>query len=394
MSERSIRGKAAVIGVGESEYYKHGRSPDREFVLTMKAILAACASAGIDPKQLDGFVSFADDRNTGIRVANALGVLEMRWSTMQWGGGGAGGAAAVQQASAAVAAGFADLVVVYRGLSQGEFGRFGASMARRPKDSLRVAYGASSPGEWSAARAMRYFHETGIDMSAQRAVSMASYHHAQQNPRAVMQGRPLTEEKYDESRWIVEPWRLYDFCQENDGAAAVIVTSAERARDLTDRPAFLLAAAQGAGTRSGAFIEDVYDSPTFATAEFLPVARRLFDMAGLSPSDVDVAQSYENFTGGVVMSLIEHGFCTVDEADEFFTVENLIAPNGGLPLNTSGGNLAEAYIHGFELVVEAVRQIRGESSNQVPGARVSFVSSGPMVIPASNAIFGTEETLG
>jgi acetyl-CoA acetyltransferase len=389
-----IRGAVAVAGVGESEYYKHGRSPDREFVLTIKAILAACEDAGISPKSLDGFVSFADDRNSGIRVANALGVREMRWSTMQWGGGGAGGAGAVQQAAAAVAAGFAERVVVYRGLSQGEFGRFGAALPRRAQDSLRVAYGANTAGEWSAPRMMRYFHETGIDPTAQRAVSLASYHHAQQNPRAVMHGRPLTEEKYDESRWIVEPWRLYDFCQENDGAAALIVTSAEHARDLTDTPAYLLAAAQGSGPRGGAFIEGVYDSPVFATAEFRPVARRLFEMAGLAPADVDVAQSYENFSGAVVVSLIEHGFCTPEEAGEFFTVENLTAPHGRLPLNTSGGNLAEAYIHGLELCLEAVRQIRGDSPNPVPGAKVSFVSSGPMVVPASNALFGTEEALG
>ena len=393
MAERTIKGKAAVVGVGESVYYKHGRSPDREFVLTMKAILAACADAGIDPKELDGFVSFADDRNTGIRVAAALGVHEMRWSTMQWGGGGAGGSAAVQQAAGAVAAGFAENVVVYRGLSQGEFGRFGGALPRRPQDSLRVAYGMNSPGEWSAARMVRYMHETGVDPVTQRAVSMASYFHAQQNPRAVMYGKPLTEEAYDASRWIVEPWRLYDFCQENDGAAALIVTSAERARELTDRPAYLLAAAQGSGPRGGSFIEGIYDSH-FATAEFTTVAPRLFEMAGITPADVDVAQSYENFTGAVVMSLIEHGFCEPEGAAEFFTVENLTAPAGGLPLNTSGGNLAEAYIHGLELCVEAVRQIRGESFNQVADAKVSFVSSGPMVIPASNVIFGTEEALG
>ena len=287
MAERTIRGRAAVVGVGESEYYKHGRSPDREFVLTMKAILAACADAGIDPKDLDGFVSFADDRNTGIRVAAALGVREMRWSTMQWGGGGAGGSAAVQQAAGAVAAGFAENVVVYRGLSQGEFGRFGGALPRRPQDSLRVAYGMNSPGEWSAARMVRYMHETGVDPVTQRAVSMASYFHAQQNPRAVMYGKPLTEEAYEASRWIVEPWRLYDFCQENDGAAALIVTSAERARDVTDTPAFLLAAAQGSGPRGGSFIEGVYDSPVFATAEFVPVARRLFAMAGITPGITD-----------------------------------------------------------------------------------------------------------
>jgi acetyl-CoA acetyltransferase len=116
-------------------------------------------------------------------------------------------------------------------------------------------------------------------------------------------------------------------------------------------------------------------------------------MAGLGPNDVDVVQSYENFTGGVVMSLIEHGFCAPNEANEFMTLENFLAPGGKLPLNTSGGNLAEGYIHGFGLIVEAVRQIRGQSVNQVPGANVSLVSAGPMFTPASTVLLGSEEAL-
>ena len=116
-------------------------------------------------------------------------------------------------------------------------------------------------------------------------------------------------------------------------------------------------------------------------------------MAGVGPADVDVVQSYENFTGGVVMSLIEHGFCKPEEANELLTFENLIAPNGKLPLNTSGGNLAECYMHGLELQLEAVRQVRGTSTSQVPDAKVSLVGSGPMVTPASDMIVGSEETL-
>jgi acetyl-CoA acetyltransferase len=112
-----------------------------------------------------------------------------------------------------------------------------------------------------------------------------------------------------------------------------------------------------------------------------------------STKDVDVVQSYENFTGGVLMSLVEHGFFKPSEAEEFLTLENLTAPKGRLPLNTSGGNLAECYMHGLELQIEAVRQIRGTSTNQVPDARVSMVCSGPMVTPVSSLIFGSEATL-
>ena len=205
-----------------------------------------------------------------------------------------------------------------------------------------------------------------------------------------MYGRPLTPEAYDESRWIVEPWRLYDCCMENDGAAALIVVPAERAEEFSHRPCYLLGAAQGAGFREGTN----HYAPNFASSCFTTLAPRLYDMAGVSPGDVDVVQSYENFTGGVVMSLIEHGFCSYENANEFLTFDNLVAPSGTLPLNTSGGNLAECYVHGFELQIEAVRQIRGTSTNQVPDVDVSLVSSGPLVVPASNLIFGSKEALG
>jgi hypothetical protein len=108
---------------------------------------------------------------------------------------------------------------------------------------------------------------------------------------------------------------------------------------------------------------------------------------------VQVAQIYENFTGGVVMSIIEHGLCTYENANEVLTFDNLIAPGGKLPLNTSGGNLAECYMHGLELQVEAVRQIRGQSTNQLPDVDVSLVASGPMVEPVSDVLFGSEATL-
>jgi acetyl-CoA acetyltransferase len=205
-----------------------------------------------------------------------------------------------------------------------------------------------------------------------------------------MHGRPLTDEGYDEARWIVEPFRLFDCCLENDGAAALIVMSAERAKDVTDRPAYILGAQQGGYFRSGAA---VHNPPDYATSSLKLSAPRLFAQAGVKPSDVQVAQSYENFTGGVVMALIEHGFCSYEEANEFLTYENLVAPDGRLPLNTSGGNLAECYMHGLGLVVEAARQIRGDSPNPVPDCDVSFVNAGPMVEIVSSLLFGSERTL-
>ena len=389
----SVRGKAAVVGVGETTYYKRGDSPDPEFVLVLKAILAACADAGISPTEIDGYSSYSNDRNLPSRLHTALGAKELRFSNMQWGSGGGGAAASVGNAAAAIAAGYADCVVAFRGLAQGQFGRFGAGRGGGTisgEHALGVPYGLMSPAQMYAMRVTRLFHEHNISPDTLRAVALASYHHAQQNPRAIMHEHPLDTDTYDDSRWIVEPFRLYDCCLENDGAAAVVLVSAQRARELSNRPAYLLSAQQSGPFRSGASSHNV---PDYATSSFKTGAPRLFAQAGVTPADVNVVQSYENFTGGVVMSLIEHGFCDYVNANEVITFDNLVSPFGRLPLNTSGGNLAECYMHGLGLVVEAVRQVRGDSSNQVPNVNVSFVNAGPMVEVASAAIFGTEAVL-
>jgi acetyl-CoA acetyltransferase len=389
----SVRGKAAVVGVGETTYYKRGDSPDPEFVLVLKAILAACADAGISPTEIDGYSSYSNDRNLPSRLHTALGAKELRFSNMQWGSGGGGAAASVGNAAAAIAAGYADCVVAFRGLAQGQFGRFGAGRGGGTisgEHALGVPYGLMSPAQMYAMRVTRLFHEHNISPDTLRAVALASYHHAQQNPRAIMHEHPLDADTYDDSRWIVEPFRLYDCCLENDGAAAVVLVSAQRARELSNRPAYLLSAQQSGPFRSGASSHNV---PDYATSSFKTGAPRLFAQAGVTPEDVNVVQSYENFTGGVVMSLIEHGFCDYANANEVITFDNLVSPFGRLPLNTSGGNLAECYMHGLGLVVEAVRQVRGDSSNQVPNVNVSFVNAGPMVEVASAAIFGTEAVL-
>ena len=393
MTERTLRGRVAIVGIGETAYYKHGKSPDPEFVLALKTILAAAKDAGIDPRRIDGFASYSNDRNDPSRLAAALGLPELRFSNMQWGGGGGGGAGAVANAAAAVAGGLADCVVVFRSLAQGQFQRFGAAPpggVATGEAALNAPYGVMSPAQRYAMRAMRFLHENKIGDGAQRAIALASYAHAQKNPRAVMHGKPLTAEAYDASRWIVEPWRLFDCCMENDGAAALIIVPAEQAKDFAKKPAYLLGAALGSEYRNGA---RGHNAPLYATSSFTTVAPHLYAMAGVKPSDVDVLQSYENFTGGVLMSLVEHGFFKAEEANDFLVPENLMAPSGKLPLNTSGGNLAECYMHGLELQVEAVRQLRGESTAQVKNADVSMVIAGPMVTPVSSMILGSAETL-
>lgn len=393
MSDRTLRGKVAVVGVGETGYYKHGQAPEPEFKLALRAILAACSDAGIGAHDIDGFASYSDDRSDAVRLATALGLPRLRSSTMQWGGGGGGCCAAVANGAAAIATGQADCVVVFRSLAQGQYGRFGQNSASGTVSGERaylVPYGVIAPPQRFAMRVMRYMHEHGVRQDALRAIAMASYHHAQNNPRAVMHGKPLSAQRYDASRWIVEPFHLFDCCMENDGAAALVLMDAERARDLRQKPVYLLGAASGASERFGSH---AHNSPAYASANFTTVARDLYRMAQVSPGDVGVVQSYENFTGGVVMALAEHGFFAPEEANEFLTLDNLTATAGRLPLNTSGGNLAECYMHGFELVLEAVRQVRGTSTNQVRRNDVALVIGGPMVAPSSNLMLGSAAAL-
>ncbi|MGI8927569.1 MAG: thiolase C-terminal domain-containing protein [Tepidiformaceae bacterium] len=351
----------------------------------------AAEDAGIHLREIDGFASYSMDRNDPTRLAAALGCNEIAFSNMVWGGGGGGCAAAVGNAAAAIVAGYAKYAVAYRGLAQGQFGRFGqarSSGGYLPAPmSYTAPYGLFSPAQHIALRTRTFMHQYGISQDPLAAIALASYAHAQRNPRAVMYGRPLTREDYDNSRWIAEPFHLFDCCQENDGAAAVILTSRERARDLAQRPAFVMAAAQGSETGYSLIAPTAV---SFGSANFPGVARRLYESAGIGPADVDVAQVYENFTGGTLMSMVEHGLCAPEEVEMFCTEENLTAPHGKMPLNTSGGNLAECYMHGLELITEAARQIRGESTAQVPGAQVALVAAGPVTAPVSSLLLSTE----
>ena len=167
------------------------------------------------------------------------------------------------------------------------------------------------------------------------------------------------------------------------------MTTTDRARDLKPPPAVILAAVQGSTGGHDLF---VHSSEPYSTANFRAVAPRLYELAGVTPKDVSVAQVYENFTGAVVMSMVEHGLCEPDEVMDLCTPDNLTGPDGRLPLNTSGGNLAECYMHGLELVIEAARQARGESTCQVPSAEVGLVAGGPVAAPVSSLLLARDTT--
>jgi len=221
-------------------------------------------------------------------------------------------------------------------------------------------------------------------------MAQAAYYHARNNPRAYGRNTVLDDETYRKARLISEPFNLFDCSRENDAAVAVIVTSAERAKHLAQTPAYILSAPMGTAEGGGALEENIRP---YSCAGQLSVARRMWAESGYGPADVDVLQVYQNMTGLGVGALIDHGFCTYESAGEVITFDNLIAPTGKLPVNTSGGDLAEGFVHGMGLVAEAVRQIRGQSANQAPGAKLSLMTGGPGDTMTSTALLGAWETV-
>lgn len=385
-----FRGATAVVGVGATEYYKRGTSPFSSAQLVLQAILRACDDAGADPRSIDGFVSYAGDSSEGLGVGAALGVREVRWSTQVWGGGGGAVAAAVNCAAAAVYSGQADCVVVYRGLSEGTDGR--GAYNKGHMGHLYTAHGMLAPAQVCALRTQRMLEADRVPASALEAVALAGYHHAQNNPRAVAYGRPLDHDRYQGSRLISEPLRLFDCSRENDGATAVLVVRSDRAGEYRGRPAYILAGVQGA---AAGWTESVENEDDYTSAGFHPaMVQRLWTDARIGPGDVDVAQVYENFTGPAVAAMIDHGLCPGGPAaGDYLTVDNLTVERGRLPINTAGGNIAEGFVHGIGLVAEAVRQIRGGSPNPVENADISLLIGGPMAPLVSSTVFGSAATL-
>ncbi len=381
----SLPDRAAIVGIAESQYTKWGKITDRsEFQLALEVIVRAVEDAGLTLDAVDGLSSFSNDRNDGLLVATALGLPELRYADMTWIMGGGGACAAVGNAAMAVATGMARCVVVYRSICMGEFQRFGrplASESVRPLDrelGFALPFGLFNATIGMAMLVRRHMHLYGTTTRQLGAVAVACRTHANRNPAAVMHGRPMTLEDHARSPLIAEPFRLFDCCLETDGACALVLVSAERARDLRRRPVYVRAAAQGMGPRYGigAWSMQYMPEEDYATGGARTVARNLYEMAGFGPGDIDVAQLYDHYTGMVILALEDFGFCRRGEGGAFVEGGRIEWPAGALPLNTAGGSLSEAYIHGLNHVVEGVKQLRGTAVSQVPDAEVCLVASG------------------
>jgi acetyl-CoA acetyltransferase len=386
----SLSGKAAITGIGATEFSKDsGRS---ELRLAAEAVKAAIADAGLTPQDVDGLVTFTQDNNHEAAVAREVGIPSLSFfSRVNYGGGAACGT--VLHAAMAVSTGVARNVVCYRAFNERSGQRYGqvqtglAALATSSGVDAGWSYpfGLSTPAGWVAMIAQRYLHAYGATSEDFGRIAVTDRAHAATNPNAFFYGRPITLEEHQNSRWIVEPLHLLDCCQESDGAVAIVVSAADRARDLAQPPVSIRGAAQGSG-RDQFTMTSYYRHDLTGLPEMGLVADQLWAQSDLAPEDIDVAVLYDHFTPFVLIQLEELGFCPRGEARHFIA-DGALDLSGRLPLNPHGGQLGEAYIHGMNGIAEAVRQVRGTAVNQVADAEHVLVTAGTGV-PTSGLVLG------
>jgi len=388
--------KAAIVGIGATDFSKDsGRS---ELRLAAEAVRDALDDAGLSPADVDGLTTFTMDTNKEIAVARAAGIGQLKFFAQTHYGGGAA-CATVQHAAMAVATGVADVVVAYRAFNERSGMRFGQVQTRLVGDasaqadstsadnSFSYPHGLSTPAAQVAMIAQRYMHLSGATSRDFGAISVADRKHAAKNPKAYFYEKPITIEDHQSSRWIAEPLRLLDCCQETDGAVAIVVTSTERAKDLKNRPAIIEGAAQGSSPNQYSMVS-YYRPELDGLPEMGLVGKQLWSQSGLKPADIQTAILYDHFTPFVLIQLEELGFCGRGEAADFIS-DGGIELGGSLPLNPHGGQLGEAYIHGMNGIAEGVRQVRGSSVNQVTDVENVLVTAGTGV-PTSGLVLSTD----
>jgi len=375
--------QTAIVGIGHTDYSRNsGRT---ELVLALDAIIAALKDANIAPEEVDGIVRYAYDNVTQAALVRALGIKDLRWySDIPFGGIAQCGT--IAQAAAAIVSGIAETVIVFRSLNERSGVRYGraersigtnddlvqAAGGRIPAGQFAGPYGLLAPGQVHALWARRYIHEAGLDdeiaTSVFARVAIDQRRYANNNPHAMMKSKALDTDTYMAGRMISEPLRLYDYCLETDGAAALVITSAERARALRPDPVYILAAHQCLFPYS----EPLPVYPALANFGAPGNIRKLYEDARLQPEDISVAELYDVTTFGIVYGLETYGFAPFREGWRHVH-EQGIGLDSAIPVNTHGGHLSEAYIHGMNHLVEAVRQLRGTAPNQVRGAETALV---------------------
>jgi acetyl-CoA acetyltransferase len=373
--------EAAIAGIGATEFSKNsGRS---ELQLAAECSLAACKDAGVDPRDIDGMITFTIDNSDEVNLARCLGVRDLAYST-RVPGGGSGAAATLYQAMALVNAGLCTNVLIWRAMNDRSQYRFGQNQSHATGYTAGtgtgsvlwcVPFGAMTPASWAALQGNSYMQRYGVTNRDLGYLSVQQRAYAATNPQAWFYGKPITLEDHQSSKWVQEPvLRILDCCQESDGGVALLVSSLERARDLKQPPVKITGATQSIPYNTEV-ISNYYHDDLGSMPEAWSTAKRLYEQTGVGPSDIQTAMLYDAFTPMVFMQLEGFRFCGPGEAKDFVKGGE-IAIDGRLPINTHGGLLGEAYIHGMNTMAEGVRQVRGSSVNQVKNVTHVLVSSG------------------
>ena len=375
---QTLKDQACIVGVGETAYTRgSGKSVLR---LVLEASRHAIADAGLTVQDIDGFVLSGSFLFQEALAAN-LGINDLRYSTyVQM--GGASPVTALQSAAMAVSMGIATHVLVpfgWNGYSEARVSRRerpDSPQVQRPDNAMSQAvrnfyapYGALAPVQyyaWLATRHRELYGTTDEDMAQ---VALTCRAHAQHNPRAYMYDRPLTLDQYLESPIMATPFRILDCCLETDGACAVIVTAADRARDLPHDPVYIMGVSEGHPYPA----DDIPNRPDFFKIGLSFAAPRAFEMAGVTPQDIDFAEVYDCFTYVVMLQLEAVGFCEPGEA-RYFVQDDRLRVGGALPINTHGGLHSEAHVWGLNHVVEATRQLRHQAGLQVEECELGLVT--------------------
>ena len=357
----SLRNSAAVVGVGETDYSRDsGRS---ELQLALEATMKALDDAGIAPEEVDGIMRWSVDSSPEQMIAANLGVRDLSWFG-EVSAAGPAAAAIVAHAAAAIHAGLANVIVLYRGVNGRSGRRYGrgdvTGQGGRGAGAFTEPYGIMAPQMSLAMSTQRQMYEHGYTSRQFGMVAVTQRMHANRNPKAMFFDQSLTIDDHQNSRYVVDPLHLYDCCLESDGGGAMVLTSVERARRRLGPVAAIRAAAQ-VGTGVGPNGERL--------------RKRVFKQAGIAPSDIDVVQIYDHFSPFVVFGLESNGFVKPGEGGAFVESGGISWDGGELPVNTSGGHLSEVYLQGMNHLIEAVRQVRDESTAQVKDAQLSYVDT-------------------
>jgi len=362
--------KCAITGIGETEYSKN--SGKSVAALQMEASLKAIADAGLKPTDIDGVIPYGNMEMVAEDFITNLGLPDLRYSAVTP-LGGASAVAAIQAAVSAVASGIANNVLIPIGRNGSSGQRIGARAGEMPQFRLigefEMPQGNIAPPQLYAHMARRHMELYGTTSAQLAEIAVAVRSNAILNDNAVMT-KPMTIEDHQNSRIISDPLRLFDCCLESDGAAAVIVSGSDRAKDLAQKPIYIMGVGEG-HPDSPSTITQRPDITTLGTAKAAP---RAFGMAGVSHKDIDVAEIYDCFTYIVMCQLEDLGFCKKGEGGDFVS-NGRIARGGELPINTHGGLLSQSHIVGMNHVCELVKQLRGSAGKaQVANAEIGLVT--------------------